>query len=245
MATARMIAVCDILGFSRLLETLPAEDVVRTSLGYLRKALYHATMKEKPPETLPSLRELRSRAGLGLAWFSDTVLIYTLEETAEQHQRLVETIGWLVLDCMYYPRVHIRAGVSYGELYVDEENGIYVGKALVEAHELERAQEWSGGALAKSAERRVVNELLEGDLDEWWLTPYDIPLKENRDIPEKPVLAINWTLGIVFPDHRQGLRWLTHSDSPTPDDRRTRPHVVEKWENTVKFHDAICKTCRK
>ena len=45
MKAQYMIAVCDILGFSKLIESNPLDKVVDHTLGWFRKALHHSIHK--------------------------------------------------------------------------------------------------------------------------------------------------------------------------------------------------------
>ena len=142
-----MVAMCDILGFSEFVQNNPLEGIVKASFEWLRKALYHCMYKNGFPNESVTLNQLLAHGRLGLAWFSDTILIYTLEDTDECINALASTLGWLLFETMLVPQVRLRCGVSYGEAYMDERNAMYVGKALIEAYQLQECQEWSGGAL--------------------------------------------------------------------------------------------------
>ncbi|MDQ7779337.1 MAG: hypothetical protein RDV41_06465, partial [Planctomycetota bacterium] len=78
-----------------------------------------------------------------MGWFSDTILIYGLDGTSEASRKVLETVGWLLLYSLLGTRLRIRAGVDFGELHVDQASEIFVGKALVGAHDLEEAQDWA------------------------------------------------------------------------------------------------------
>jgi len=123
-------------------------------------------------------------------------------------------------------KMPIRAGVSYGEMEADREKGIYVGKALVNAYEFEQEQEWIGGALTPDAQQVVVGRTPAARYD-WWLVPFDVPLK--GDI-RRPCLAINWT---------QGVHALWRGWQPVPKDH------AKKYKNAVDFHDEVCLQCGK
>ena len=234
-----MMAVCDILGFANLVKELQLYTVVDNTLVYFRKALYHAIHQNDIPDEPPSLEALSNQNRIGFAWFSDTALFYTLNDTEAGYRTLLETVSWLLFDTMWSTGCRIRAGISYGEAYIDPKNGIYVGKVLVEAHELEKKQEWSGGALTKAAEACIPNEFLAKDNFTRCLTHYDVPLK--GDATER-MLAIDWTTGIHDEEFR--LLWSKDSDKPTQEDIKERPALVGKWRNTIKFHEDVCTQCK-
>ena len=78
-----MIAVCDILGFKALIERTKLEEVVGGSLAWFRKALNHSLHKKEFPSSPPPTSDLYTHPNVGVAWFSDTVLLYTKHDTDE------------------------------------------------------------------------------------------------------------------------------------------------------------------
>jgi hypothetical protein len=69
-----MVAVCDVLGFSRLVEKSSLEDVVNGAFGWLRKTLHHSLHKREFPAEIPRKDEFLGNDHIGVAWFSDTIL---------------------------------------------------------------------------------------------------------------------------------------------------------------------------
>ena len=234
-----MVAMCDILGFTVLVQNSPLNHVVETSLGWFSKALHHSMHKGEFPEQTPSLEELQSHTHLGLAWFSDTILMYTLEDTNECIQALTSTLGWLLFETMLDPETRLRCGVSYGEAHIDAHNSIYIGQPLIEAYQLEDSQAWSGGALTAAAVHRLPEEARSGKFVDWFVTPYQVPLKKGKTVQ---TLAIDWTIG----SHPGGfqLHWSDRSEEPTSKEWEEQRQVCEKWRNTRSFHDSVCRFCR-
>lgn len=231
------IAVCDILGFSKLVETTQPDRVVTNTLGWIRKALYHS-IHEDNPKNVPNITELNRHTQIGFAWFSDTILLYTREDTTECIRTLIRTVSWFMFDTMLNHNTRIRCGVSYGQAVIEPENDIYVGKPIIEALNLEKIQLWSGGALTSEAVQRIPADAREGQNIYWWLVPYEVPTKEGN--PFK-TLAIDWTQGIHNP--KDFFPWSKTKEKPTELDWMTRRDICEKWFNTKKFHDEVCDYC--
>lgn len=239
MVQRRMVAVCDILGFRDLVLRNRLEDVVDQSLGCLQKALFHSIHQGNFPETPPMIEELRKQSSVGFAWFSDTVLLYALGDTDDDCKNVLETVGCLIFETIFLADTRIRAGVAYGETYIDSENDLYVGKAIIEAYDLQSQQEWSGGALTSSAENRIPKWVLAENILDWYLTEYPVPLKVGCSDP-KPRLAIDWTRGIHSPIP---FDWSKESKEPTVKDEEEKADVVRKWNNTKDFHAEVCGLC--
>jgi hypothetical protein len=224
---------------------------------WFRKMLYWGiTRKDWPDEAqLPPLKELRETLPVGLALFSDTVLLYTLTDDEENYQRLLRIIAWMMFATMHVPNLRLRVGVSHGEIHIDLDNELFLGQPIVDAYLLQEAQDWSGGALTEEAAKKVPEQYRNGEHPlEWPVRPYEIPLKEcrKRNEPDpdhretvfvqrrysKNMLAVDWTIGI---HDSPFLEWSpSSSDPPSSVDER----IAEKYRQTKCFHDHVCFWCR-
>lgn len=240
MIKSRTVAVCDILGFSELVDKQPLDFVVNDALDWLRKALSHSLYKNNFPDHAPGLADLQKHKHLGLAWFSDTLLLYSRDDSLEGMQEIIQTVGWLLFETMIAGTTRMRCGISYGQTFVDEENGLFVGKPIVEAYRLEQSQEWSGAALTTSAVARIPERARMGDFGDWWVFPWDVPLKGGRS---ERMCVVDWTWGIHNPGFE--LRWSSKDAEPPAVEWERRPDVCRKWKNTKAFHDQHCKWCNR
>jgi hypothetical protein len=240
MISGRTIAICDILGFRKLVADNALSDVVQNALGFFRKTLHHSIHQNDFPEDPPPLKQLKNKSRVGIAWFSDTVLFYSLGDTDEDCRRVIESTAWLLFETMSYPYTRVRAAVSYGNMLVDDENGLFVGYPIIEAYDLLVLQNWSGGALAPTAEGRIPPHILSEEPLHWYLTDYPVPLKHVHPKFTNVHLAIDWTRGThTF----QPFRWSKQSAEPSTEDWTRSPDIVAKWINTRDFHSAKCRFC--
>lgn len=232
------IALCDILGFSDLVKGNPLGAVVDDVLGWFRQALHHSINKNGWPEIVPTFDEIDKNSRIGLAWFSDTILLFTREDTNESLQELLQTVEWLLFETMLYT-TRMRAGIAYGDAFIDPKNAMYVGVPIIEAHQLEQQQQWSGAALTKSASDRIPEQARKGRFADWPVIPYNVPIKNKKTIS---TLAVNWTQGI----HDQlTLNWSGKRKVPTSEDWESSPSICEKWFKTRQFHIDVCDQCRR
>jgi len=234
MAEKRVVAVGDLLGFTRTVLSTPLDVVMDGPVTFLMKALRHSAHREDWPWSKPTAQDLRSQKRVGLAWFSDTVLLYALDDSDEAAANVVETAAWLLYETFHASSTRMRIGVDYGEIHIDEVNGLYVGSALVHAYQLEEAQDWTGGALTQAAGDRLV-----GTGAEPWIVKYSVPLKEECEIVADH--AINW---VYTPHLTLPMAWSPRNPEPTDEDFARYPTIVPKWRNTKAFHDAVCESCR-
>jgi hypothetical protein len=212
------------------------QQLIDGDLSLFRCLVGFSVAQREMPQLLPELKALREQHRVGFAWFSDTVVIYATSDDDASCSNVLETVGWLLFTTMSV-QTRLRVGIGYGQFFADTINEIYVGPALVEAYELERAQEWSGAALSQNAAARV--NASTGEPHEW-VCEYPVPIKQEcMDNASCSNLAVDWTQGI----HRGlELKWSPTADEPSEEERHGA--VYTKWKNTRQFHEDVCATCR-
>lgn len=231
-----LVAVCDILGFSDLVLKKELRSIIE-DYSFLRKTAHHSLLQDAFPESTPAPDETNRHPNVGIAFFSDTILLYTRVDSDASCRDLLRTVSWLIFENMFHKPTRLRAGISYNEVYIDDMKSIFVGKAIVEASKLEKAQQWSGAALNLNAEERLHQYVDSPFFSEWPIVRYDIPLKKKEC---QSNVAINWTYGIHLRKEWEavaGICWTDCSGKSTMED------VIEKIQNTRQFHDQFCQLC--
>jgi hypothetical protein len=231
----RMVAVLDILGFSTLLKERSLEDIVAIYRRLFVRALHYAIHKKDAPADL-RLDALAEEAPVGIAWFSDTVFVYSRSGSPHDLRVFMEVVAWMLFFTVFDPKIRLRCGIAYGRVYTDEANRLYFGQPFADAHDLEARQQWSGGALTDSARRALPPGAV--DIHDFYLTEYDVPVKDGTE----RLLAVDWTRGIHDPTT---FPWSPASPEPTAEDLSTpdMARKAEKWRNTRRFHSDVCKFC--
>jgi hypothetical protein len=222
-----------------LLLTLPCitNDQVIT-----RKGVEASVTHEVPTGTELSITRLPQSEHLGVARFSDTILLYALDDTNEACKKVMEVAGWLLFRTLFGAQnTKVRIGVSYGEFYVNPQKDLFLGKAIVEAHKIEQQQVWMGGALSKGAEermRRIIPSFPMG----WFLAEYPIPVNGGKDADLIGGLAVDWTQG----DHDYfDMHWSSNLEEPTAVEWERNHDICTKWRNTRVFHRQRCFWCKR
>jgi hypothetical protein len=233
------IAVCDILGFSDLVSGNELDCVITQHLGRFRKLLSYSLHKTDFPTEVPPTVGLDRHTEVGVAWFSDTILFYTKKDTDEAVQELLSTVALLVSTTLIDGKTRIRGGIAYGEAYIDPLNSLFVGQPIVDAYNLEKSQQWVGVALSQSAVRRLPEMARTGQCADWWVTLYDVPLKNQNTLH---TLAIDWNNRVIHSSWRP--RWSEDHELPTVVDWLTKYDVCAKFVNMKKFHELFCNNCK-
>lgn len=240
----RLVAICDILGFKKfvLRNKRDLKNITRR-FEWIRRAAALALSEKTQINDTPALQELMQSKELGVSCFSDTFIFYTKNDTTNCCIKLINTVATLIFIGLRDPGTKIRAGIAYGDMEIDLDNSVYIGIPIIEAHETEQSQLWSGGALAPSAIERIADESRvygEKPFGDWKLIRYQVPLKSTASITTD--IAVDWTRNI----HRSEiLRWSQERSEPAVEDWLHNFESCEKWANTKKFHDSIGWCCNR
>jgi hypothetical protein len=126
----------------------------------------------------------------------------------------------------------LRGAVTFGEMYINLSNNIYLGKALTRAYDLERRQQWIGVAIDKSlpdafSEMFKVISDKNNILSQIFLK-YDVPFKDKTN---DKLHTINWRWNLVVEDGTKSL-FLQKEDK----------NVLEKINNTLQYAKYVIST---
>lgn len=226
------LAFCDILGFSDLVTKSEISDVVDQSLSLFRRMLHYSMHQVDFPETPPELSVLQSHEDVGLAWFSDSIFLYSRRDDDKAVRAVLRTVEWLIWTTVSTGATLVRCGISYGPAFIDAPNSLFVGRAIVEAAKLESQQAWAGGALTRAACDRLPEKVRGGAYADWPVRPYAIPLRDGGTYNG---LAVEWTWGVHHPGFE--LRWSDEHEDPTAEDWLAKKDICTKFVNTRAFHD--------
>jgi hypothetical protein len=100
----------------------------------------------------------KDEAGLLYSWFSDTFIIYSGSDSLQDFAR-VESAARIFFQLLVLKKIPVRGCISHGRLYSQAKHNIFVGPALIEAHQYGEALNWVGFCLAPSVERKLELEL--------------------------------------------------------------------------------------
>ena len=116
---------------------------------------------------------------------------------------------------------YARGGIALGEMFVDTDRQLFVGKALVEAYEIEKSQDWVGCAVSENVETKFPNLFKEPPILDNVFPIYEVPMKYG---PVKQMRTVNWRWNLVA---QSGTRSMFQPTKNWPERR--------KVENTLTY----------
>lgn len=221
-----MVAVCDVLGYGEYIKRHSLDEAI-THIRSIKDLARKSILTGYTPDG--DITEF-----VGHMTFSDTVVFYSLRDNILAFEHLIFAALRILAVPLLYPQYRFRIGISYGEFHYDNQENLYVGKALVDAHELEKKQEWIGAVLSQEAFEKV--ETTAGG--RVYLMKYNVPLKNDE---RESLYVINWTLARHDAVANERLFQREHN-IPSPNQEM---NIERKLRNTEQFHTDVCLQCRE
>ncbi|MEA3201549.1 MAG: hypothetical protein QOE90_2977 [Thermoplasmata archaeon] len=249
-----IVAMLDMLGFRNYIKNVSLDVAIDEIGSQLDFIIDNSTRSDRlsHEEVLRALRTGEYRSALARQrepgpghvapdWmackhlrFSDTILLYNLEDTRRAFLGVLVSTFDLMSICMAVG-IPLRGAITRGELHVSSDRSLYIGEAIVRAHDLEVVQQWAGV---------IVDE---GRLDDGQLgiatrhflsrsgiiVEADVPLKDGRLVKR---LVLGWPEAFPREFNAEGLMDLMGFDEHLSWEAR------EKISNTIRFYRAYHKT---
>lgn len=224
MVSIRAVAFIDILGFRDKLYSLGTSRLAEEYENVMMQisALNHpkADLSDNIPTLFSHLKKNDEYCIQHI--FSDSIICIAHDESEMSFLQLL-VYTWRITQGLLAFKMHPRGAIAFGEMYANRKSNIFLGKALTEAYELERQQDWIGIALSESTSKHYDDliSILSPDSNPTILYRYDVPMKENI---RKTLHAINWRWNLVVKDGTESLLPVSSDKS-----------VIKKNNNTIEF----------
>lgn len=142
-------------------------------------------------DALKELGEWQGRhAEVNHAWFSDTFILFTEDDSIESFGAIERVCRWFV-SSLLLRQIPVRGSMSCGKLYVDHSNSIYLGRALLEAYEWGECQDWIGFLLCPSSITKLTDLKLPVS-ERLHYVQCEIPLKNKEASPGMRACSWIW-----------------------------------------------------
>ncbi len=239
MTTKAMVAVCDILGYSNLVTSSSLselKDFHHENIKNIMKSAIHHFGEEAGS---PTPKEVFQENLVGHTAFSDTIILFSLSDDRDGYRNVLNAVCRLISIPMFTSFYRYRVGISYGEFYHNPKENLYIGKALVEANDLEKVQQWIGATLTETAANKFKDKFPENSM----LIDYDVPIRLSSENTHRKCSVVNWTLArhsII----RKNQNWMYREENGSKVHSYKNKDVEQKILNTEKFHSHICVQCK-
>lgn len=182
-----MMAIFDVLGFSSRLRNEGVDSVFS-----LYQEMVTSVIAKEPMVCLGA-RDVGDgtqcpvlySADIRYAYFSDTIMLWMPLERLLAGP-FVQRCADLVCEALTM-NVPLRGAIALGDAVLHKASGMYLGEPIIDAHELEEAQEWIGVAFAPSG---TWSPFI-AELNPIQIIEYEIPVKEGKEALRAP-LALDW-----------------------------------------------------
>lgn len=190
MSSERYVALFDILGFKTIVGNNLLDRVVQIFGEFLKDAEgYQIFATVLGPE---------SRQLISFKVFSDTIFVYSHDDSIEAFQRLVKFCQFLVGNS-FNKGLLLRGAITKGEVVIRDD--IFIGKPIVRAYQMEQEQDWVGcwiDDVCVSDEKPKYRSLIW----DYAFIQYDIPLKSG--VVEQH-WALNWVWAVALPTKKKEI----------------------------------------
>jgi len=128
-----LVAVCDVLGFSKYVASNASNlRIVADSIGLIRRIAAMSLLHQTELQDNVPLHSIQSNKYVGVACFSDSFFFYTKQDGIESCVKLLNTVATMIFLGLRHTGTRIRAGISYGDIEVDEKNSVFVGLPIID-----------------------------------------------------------------------------------------------------------------
>ena len=138
LASKRWVGYFDLLGVKQLYKTKNHISIFVAISSAIEKFKERAT----------------AWGNVGYAWFSDTFIVYTEDDSTESFGAIDNISRWFFY-FLITADIPVRGAISCDAFYADRENDLFFGEAFIEAYEYGETQDWIGLLLCPSAEERL------------------------------------------------------------------------------------------
>lgn len=190
------VGLFDILGFSNMVENDQLENIWKAYIGIRTSATFIKN----------NLESWLKQKIVNIRTFSDTFLIYTADHTNKSQDDIDEYFNAVlgICEALFHSsnsyEIPIRGAITVGEIIVEE--GIILGKPIVEAYKMEQSQNWIGCWIGDDAIKCISERLRDRHMNGNLILKYKIPLKDG-DVKE--CYVFNWADSSFDPNWNLGF----------------------------------------
>jgi hypothetical protein len=169
----RLVAFIDIMGFKNLVAEQSSDQIYTTLdvIHQLRTVVY---------DDIEAYKDESS--SFQTVAFSDSLLIYTRDESEKAADDFLFTVGWIVANALAN-LIPLKGAIAFGNFTADRKKAIYFGKPLIDAYELQDGFHMFGIVLHHTCQRYFTDiAMLDRLIEERSIIEYQAPFKNAGHI---------------------------------------------------------------
>jgi hypothetical protein len=227
----RFIAFIDILGFGSMIESTPLPEIInRLYLAFngVTFAQHLNILNEVLPlterATISEIGSLLSADARCLDYFSfsDTFVLSSTDDSNLSFFQIV--VGTAILtQQLFAMKFPVRGAITFGEAEAIPGTHHLVGRAIVRAAKLEKAQDWFGAIIDPELVNNERLNILRMPMISPLVVPYVVPVKSGSGLSGE-LQTINWRFNLTA---QEGIASLL----PPSED----PSAMKKRNNTLEY----------
>ncbi len=200
------VAFIDVLGFKEKIKNQSASELGNRYRHAIHNALGKSVLDIDFSGLPAFFPKMSSKDEYCISYvFSDSIILSSFDDSETNCLKLL-VFTYRLMTMMIVQGFIIRGGISYGDMFIDRNESIFVGTALIEAYDLEINQEWVGITIHEN----VVNafpQIFNGDLQfaeylNYLFVRYPVPMKHGE---VKSLYTVNWRWNLII---QKGIRSL-------------------------------------
>ena len=121
--------------------------------------------------------------------FSDTIVFYTLGNQIEDLYAILFKSALLFCESLKNC-VPLRGGIAFGEFFINDELDMFLGKALVDAHDLGETAQWLGVVIGDAIYQK--RDLIPDHNNQHFIIKWDLSIKGEKEIKKESNSVLNW-----------------------------------------------------
>jgi hypothetical protein len=178
-------------------------------------------------------------------WFSDSFLFYSLDDSINSY-KIIRFAATDFFDYMVIKRKWLlRGALTVGGFYADRNSSIYLGEALINAHNFTEKQDWIGLVLTPNAHAKLVAS---GKPFTWvdgcGFREYNVPIKRRKYNNGLEQISLDceklWAYHYRTNDCRRDMIMDSMRSACNKKGGLATEHR-RKHENTLRFYETPCK----
>ena len=179
-------------------------------------------------------------------WFSDSFLFYSLDDSIDSYKIIHFAATHFFEYMIITKKWPLRGAMTAGDFYADRNSNIYLGEAIIDAHNFTEKQDWIGLVLTPNAHAKLVASGYAPStwVDGFGFREYDVPIKRRICDNGLEQIALDceklWAYHYRTNDCKRNMIMDTMRSACNRKGGLAIEHR-RKYENTLRFYEAPCQ----